>query len=877
MSTTVGTAVLELLGDASQFTREMQGAAAKFEAVGRRLQDVGGGLTKALTVPLIGVGVVAGKAAIDFESSFAGIRKTMDLTEGQFQQLAQANRDLAKQIPVSANKLNRIGELAGQLGIRGVQNVLKFEDTIAKLAVTTDLTAEQGALAFAQIANVLQLPQDQIDRLGASIVGLGNNFATTESRIVDFAQRIAGAGQIAGLTAGAVTGIGTAFASVGVEAEAGGSAIQKVLIDMVAAVSQGGEALDLFAATAGKSAGEFAAAFQQDAAGAFVDFVEGLGRQGTDAIKTLEALGLTDQRLTRAFLSTAGAGDLLRRAVERGNREFEANNALTTEANKRFDTAASRLTVFWNKLKDVGITFGNVMLPALTAVLEALEPLVKLLGDAGEMFADLPKPIKVLAGALGGLVVAIGPVLLAFGSMLRLAPLVTAGLAAMTGAAANFGAFIALAAGVRSLSAALALLQAAMGPVGWVLLGIGATITAATLVWRKFKNEAADTKPLDDAASATDRMRAAVSRLNGEQLIAQRNALLGRKQGLVADIERLTGAISNANKQQLGNLGRELDSARANLIRTSAAIQEVEGAMRTLQQLPEITADASAATAGTLDLGGDKDKLDDYVRSLTRAVALGIASRQEQAALRQIMLQQRDIAHGLVGTAEDRVVALERARDAAEALLTAARKDIAVPNMPAIPQMPLVFGPSLDADAERAAANFQRISESLLLLADGFNMVGMRAADSLAALVGHANQAGEVFAQFTQGVLQDISRMIARFIALKAVTAFLNFVSPGLGTAFASGSDVVARASGGPVMANHSYLVGEKGPELFTPKGAGNIVPNAALAGGGTLRLDTSSLPPRPAIVTPDAVATDDWWRRAFSALSLDYADRGGL
>jgi hypothetical protein len=36
-----------------------------------------------------------------------------------------------------------------------------------------------------------------IDRLGATIVDLGNNFATTEADIVNFASRIAGAGNIA--------------------------------------------------------------------------------------------------------------------------------------------------------------------------------------------------------------------------------------------------------------------------------------------------------------------------------------------------------------------------------------------------------------------------------------------------------------------------------------------------------------------------------------------------------------------------------------------------------------------------------------------------------------------------------------------------------
>lgn len=41
------------------------------------------------------------------------------------------------------------------------------------------------------------------------------------------------------------------------------------------------------------------------------------------------------------------------------------------------------------------------------------------------------------------------------------------------------------------------------------------------------------------------------------------------------------------------------------------------------------------------------------------------------------------------------------------------------------------------------------------------------------------------------------------------------------------------KASGGPVAGGTTYLVGEKGPELFTPSGSGTIIPNGALGGGG--------------------------------------------
>lgn len=406
-------AVVQLGADTNDFVQGLKGAVRVITDLDGAVRQLGQRLTLGLTIPIAGIGLGAIKLAADFESSFAGIRKTMDLTEVEFDQLAQANRDLAKEIPVSVNELNRIGELAGQLGISGVENITAFEDTIAKLAATTDLTADQAAVSFAQIANIIQLPQDQIGRLGSAVVGLGNKFAATESGIAEFTQRIAGAGALVKLTVGDITGIGTAFASLGIEAEAGGTAIQTVFLEMLKAVNTGGEALRGFARAAGVSTEEFARLFKEDAAGAFTLFVEGLAAEGDNAIKVLDDLGLADVRLTRALLSAAGAGDLLSRAIAQGNKDFSENIALNEEARKRFSTFASQLSVFINKVKDLGIAFGNIILPPLTLAVRALGAAVEF---AGKVFDFLPGPIKAAIVVFGAFLALLGPLIFALGA-----------------------------------------------------------------------------------------------------------------------------------------------------------------------------------------------------------------------------------------------------------------------------------------------------------------------------------------------------------------------------------------------------------------------------------------------------------------------------
>lgn len=307
-------------------------------------------------------------AAIDFESSFAGIRKTMNASEAEFAALEKANRNLAKSIPVSVNEINRIGELAGQLGVSGVSNVRKFEETIAKLAVTTDLSADAAATSFAQIANIVKLPINDIDRLGSVIVALGNAGASTETQIVDFTQRIAGAGQIAGLTVGEIAAIASAFSSLGIEAEAGGTATQKVLLDLNTAVTTGNDNLAIFAETAGMSIEEFKNA---DPIVRFTEFIEGLGKAGDNAILILDELGLSDQRLVRAFLSGAQNSQLFTDALKLQAEAWSENTALQDEAAKRFDTTAAKIQLAKNNFSDLGITLGQAVLPAIVSVSDA--------------------------------------------------------------------------------------------------------------------------------------------------------------------------------------------------------------------------------------------------------------------------------------------------------------------------------------------------------------------------------------------------------------------------------------------------------------------------------------------------------------------------
>jgi len=389
------------------------------EKAGKKMQDIGGKMDKAgsaltvgLTAPIVAAAGYATKAATDFESAFAGVRKTVDATEEQLNELETGIRDMSKELPSSANEIAGVAESAGQLGIQ-TNNILGFSKAMIDLGNSTNLTADEAASSLAQFANITQMSQKDFDRLGAVIVDLGNNSATTEKDIVNMGMRLAGAGKQVGMSESQIMAISAALSSVGIESEAGGSAFSKVMVNMQLAASKGGKDLDNFAKVAGMSSEEFADAYKENAAGALTEFVSGLGRlkeSGGDAIGTLDDMGIKEVRMRDALLRSAGAGDVLSESIGRASKAWDENNALTKEAEQRYGTTESKMKIAKNEIDDAAITIGKNLLPVVADLAGGL-------ADAAQAFGSMDPATQRTVIALLGVVAGIGPVLKVTGNL----------------------------------------------------------------------------------------------------------------------------------------------------------------------------------------------------------------------------------------------------------------------------------------------------------------------------------------------------------------------------------------------------------------------------------------------------------------------------
>lgn len=358
--------------------RNFKTAADGLEQTAKQWKNLGEGvdtLTKPLQIAEVAMAagaVASSKFAIDFENNFADVRKTVDGTDEQLNKIKQDIIDMTtvginghSAIPQTTAELTELAAAGGQLGIQ-TENISSFTETMAMMGSATNLAGEEGAKTLARFMNVANVSQGEVQNLGSSIVDLGNHFATTEAEIAAMAQRMGATGTAVGISAQDVLAYSTALSSLGVEAEAGGSSISRIWMDIQTQVSTGGELLGEFAKVSGKTTKEFSEGWKKDASGTFKDFVDGLSKS-KDLVGTLKNLGFDNIRDLQALQKLAGPQgiQLLNDALQRSNNAWSENTALVNEFENKAGTTASQIQVMKNNLVEAGRSLGETFLPTI--------------------------------------------------------------------------------------------------------------------------------------------------------------------------------------------------------------------------------------------------------------------------------------------------------------------------------------------------------------------------------------------------------------------------------------------------------------------------------------------------------------------------------
>lgn len=432
----------------------------------------------AASAALAGAGLVKGfealkdgimdcaQASRDWESAFTGVRKTVEASDEELAALNDSLLEMSTRIPLANTELAGIAELAGQLGIE-TENIASFTETVAAMAASTNMAAEDAATSMARIANVTQTAAEDYGRMGSTIVALGNNFATTESEIVDMTLRLSAAGTQAGMTLPEIMGLSAALSSMGMNADSGGSAMSKMIKKVQLAVETGSESLTDYAEVAGMTADAFARLWSEDSATAMQRLIEGIAdveRNSASITKTLDELGVTELRTSDAMGRLANNHEMLSDAIASANSAWAENTALMQEAETRYSTTESKMTMAANAAEQFKIAIGDQLNPVLEAGAGAF-------GDLALGAADFVREHEGTAAVIVTIATALGT-------------LAAAGTAAMV---------------IAKIGPAL---QAAfMGPAGAVI-GLTAALAGAAAGWITYS--ASQKKGTDELAQATE-------------------------------------------------------------------------------------------------------------------------------------------------------------------------------------------------------------------------------------------------------------------------------------------------------------------------------------------------------------------------------------
>lgn len=656
---------------------------------------------KATGAAVIAGGAASLKASISFESAFAGVKKTVNATDKELNIMRKDILNMSKEMPTSANEIAGVAEAAGQLGIK-TKNIAGFSKTMVMLGDSTNMSADTAATSLARLANITRMPQTQFDRLGSVIVDLGNNLATTEQEITDMALRLAGAGHQVGMSEADILSFAGALSSVGIEAEAGGTAFSTLMSKMNLATTKGGDELNDFAKVSGMTADQFKKAFKEDAAGAIISFIQGLdkvNKSGGSAIKVLDDMGLSDIRMRDALLRAAGASGTFTEALKIGNNAWKENKALTNEAKQRYKTLESRIKMLGNKFTALGIAVGDELKGPLADGVAAASDAIGGLADQIEahgLKSIIPKEtittVKNLGSAAktvaGGGLKVLGSAAKFLGENMQTAlPLATSLLVVLKG----YKAAQAVSGSVSALGTALKALNALEKANAITLVAQQGGLTALQTVVGIF------TGKITLATAATGAFNAACTALGGpigmvvlaagaltagiaayaiatDKGISEEEKLIQQHEKSVASYKKLSKELSENKKSRENAItSAENEGATAEILsrKLQGLMKQEHKSAGTKEQIKSIVQQLNQILPN-LGLAYDDEK--DKLNQSTKAIQRNIKAQRELAVAKAYSAQNEKVAEDIIKTEKDLTKYKKEQKQAEDDLTEATRK-----------------------------------------------------------------------------------------------------------------------------------------------------------------------------------------------------------
>jgi TP901 family phage tail tape measure protein len=822
----LGSLFVRLTLDSAQFTQGWATAQSTVASSSVAITTAATSMVAAAGLAFTAIAVLGVREAAKFEQSFAQVRRTVDATEEQFTQMASQFRQLAKEIPVDVNAINKTAAAAGALGIP-TKDIVEFTKVMTDMGATTNMTAIQAATSMGKIANIMGNTGDDFGRMGSAVLKLGVSTAATESEITTMASRLAGSGRIIGLTTAEVLGLAASLASVGVRAEVGGTMTSQVIEIMAKASHEGGMALLGLAQIAGVSMAQFSHTIKTAPMQAITEFFEGLkavDKEGGNVFKSLDNVGIEGQRVALHLLQAAGASEKLAGWTQIGTTAWEENTARAKATSEIYGTFISQLKMTLGDLRDLAISIGQELIPVLETLNVMFRGSMKDADGLGGVVKDFTKNV---APAFLFVLATIGDIVYGWQVVIKAGQI---GFLAMFLAIAKFGegTVNALAKGAEmfanswiwSINKVIVAINfwmpIAVKAINMVIEGFNLLVPAAnavaTLKFDNLKEIKYVTAKVDPASKETvDALTLALAEANAEfDALADKGKFSDR---LEVAFKKVTWEIENTRKMTidcLHTIGAVADKTTDSIVKAADRLPQMTKEMRkTWQELLNLTTKQEEGPKLGSDLTGKGSAMKQF-QDPGVAAAMKMAEEQKVAEKHLADLQKMN----------DKEVEMTAAMNTEKEKLIKAYNE-------KLKNLQL-------AQATVVVQGGQKMFEDLGNAVKGYAGEQSAAYKAMFA-ASKAFAIAESVIKIQQGIAGALGATpfypVGLVNLMGVMSAAAGIVSTINSVALTFGG---GKAAGGPVSPGMAFMVGERGPEMFTPAQRGTIIPNSAMGGSGT-------------------------------------------
>lgn len=438
---------VNISGDSSKLNSALSSASSKLSAFGSKMQNVGKSMTTKLTLPLVAVGVAAGKMAFDFDKSMTSITALVGVGADEVAKMGDTAKRMAVDTGKSANEAAEALFFITSAGLRGEEAMGVLEASL-----------KAAAVGLGETKTIADLSTSALNAYGSE-----NLSASGATDILTAAVR---EGKLeASQLAGAMGGVIPIASNMGVRFDEVAAAMAAMSRTGTNA-AEGATQLNAILASLKKPTTDAEMAFQK--MGMSTDSVQkSLSEQGL--LATLEMLqnGLkqTGQDTTAIFpniRALKGVLDLTGAGLESNRQIFDSltkSMGATDEAFEKTSQSASfKMTKSLNAMKSSLIEVGNVILVALVP---AVEKIAGFLTSMSDKFKSLSPTMQNAIVGFAGILAIAGPLIIIFGKLAvglsalgPLLPIVASGFRLLT-AAMIANPILAVAAAIAAIGIAI--------------------------------------------------------------------------------------------------------------------------------------------------------------------------------------------------------------------------------------------------------------------------------------------------------------------------------------------------------------------------------------------------------------------------------------